>query len=855
MDAHNAHRPQTGPTGTPGPTLATDIPVEGMHCASCAGRVEKAIRAVPGVADAAVNIATHRATVRFEEASALPLAMPAVITAIQSTGFKPVLEERRFAVTGLHCASCVGRTEKALLAVPGVAAASVNLAAGTASVSTTPATPQSALDAAVTAAGFGTLALESTAGKPAPDLDALRRAETAALGRDVALAALLTLPLFIVEMGGHLFPTFHHALAGLVGNTPLRIGEFVLATLVLALPGRGILMLGLKSLLRRAPEMNALVLLGAGSAWLYSTIATFLPGLLPEGRADIYFEAAAVIVTLILAGRYLEARARGRAGDAIRKLAGLAPKTARLRRDGAEIDVGIETVRPGDIVLIRPGERIPVDGTVIEGRSHVDEAMVTGEPMPTEKTPESPVLAGTVNGTGSFAFEATKVGADTLLAQIVRLVETAQGAKLPIQALVDRITARFVPAVMMAALVTLVAWLVLDPAAGLGGALVNAVAVLIIACPCAMGLATPTSIMVATGRAAELGILFRKGDALQRLRDVDVIAFDKTGTLTEGRPELTDLWTVPGYDRASVLALAASLESASEHPVGAAIVAAAKAEGLALSPASNVTTEPGAGITGTVEGHQLRVGTARGLEAHGIDLSSVALQAEGLAGAGRAPLFIALDGQLAAIGAVADRIKPTTPAALAALRHAGVRLAMITGDNPQTAARIAADLQIEHVVAGVLPGGKVDALKELRAKLGGDGRPSNGRGGRIAFVGDGINDAPALAAADVGIALGTGTDIAIESADVVLMAGDLTAVVRALKLSRATIRNIWENLFWAFAYNVGLIPVAAGALYPVTGTLLSPMLAAGAMALSSAFVVGNALRLRSFGTGNDEMGA
>ncbi|WP_377291101.1 heavy metal translocating P-type ATPase [Rhizobium sp. SG2393] len=809
-----------------------------MHCASCAGRVEKAIRAVPGVAQASVNIATHRATVEFADRAALPQAMPAVIAAIDGTGFRPVLEERRFAVTGLHCASCVGRTEAALLAVPGVASASVNLAAGTAAVSTTPTTLQSDLDAAVAAAGFGTLALQAEPGRPALDLDALRRAETDALGRSMWLAAILTLPLFIVEMGGHLFPAFHHVIVSALGVEPLRIAEFLLATLVLAIPGREILRQGITSLMRRAPEMNALVVLGAGSAWLYSTVATFLPGLLPDGRADIYFEAAAVIVTLILAGRFLEGRARGRAGDAIRKLAGLAPKTARLRRDGAEVDVAVETVRPGDIVLIRPGERIPVDGIVREGRSHVDEAMVTGEPMPAEKTPGSPVVAGTINGNGAFAFEATKVGADTLLAQIVRMVETAQGAKLPIQGLVDRITARFVPAVMAAAALTFIAWLVFAPEAGMGGALVNAVAVLIIACPCAMGLATPTSIMVATGRAAELGILFRKGDALQRLRDVDLIAFDKTGTLTEGRPELTDLWTAPGFERLEVLARAASLESRSEHPVGAAIVAAARREGLSLSSATGVEADPGLGIRGTVGGQNIVVGAARALEAAGIDLSTFALQAESLASAGRAPLFVAIDGSVAAIGAVADRIKPTTAAALADLRRVGVKLAMITGDNQRTAQSIAADLGIDHVVADVLPGGKVAALEEIRARLG--------RAGHVAFVGDGINDAPALASADVGIALGTGTDIAIESADVVLMSGDLTAVVRAVRLSAATMRNIRENLFWAFAYNVGLIPVAAGALYPLTGTLMSPMLAAGAMALSSAFVVGNALRLRAF---------
>jgi heavy metal translocating P-type ATPase len=542
-----------------------------------------------------------------------------------------------------------------------------------------------------------------------------------------------------------------------------------------------------------------------------------------------------VIVTLILLGRYLEAKAKGRTSEAIKRLMGLQAKTARVMRDGEALEVPLDQVLAGDIVQVRPGERIPVDGEVVEGSSFVDESMITGEPVPVQKAEGAEVVGGTINKTGSFTFRATRIGANTVLAQIIRMVEQAQGSKLPIQALVDRVTAWFVPAVMAAALATFLVWLVLGPDPALTFALVNAVAVLIIACPCAMGLATPTSIMVGTGRAAELGVLFRQGEALQSLKETGIVALDKTGTLTQGRPELTDFMTAPGFSEAEALRLIASVESRSEHPIAQAIAAAAERRGLSLTAADGFEAVPGFGVSALVEGRKVDVGADRFMTTLGLDVSTFGDAAARLGQEGKSPLYAAIDGRLAAVIAVADPIKPSTPEAIAALHALGLKVAMITGDNRRTAEAIARQIGIDQVAAEVLPDGKVEAVKRLREAHG-----------RIAFVGDGINDAPALAEADIGIAIGTGTDIAIESADVVLMSGDVRGVVNAIALSKATIRNIRQNLFWAFAYNVLLIPVAAGVLYPVDGTLLSPVVAAGAMALSSVFVLGNALRLRRF---------
>jgi Cu+-exporting ATPase len=511
---------------------------------------------------------------------------------------------------------------------------------------------------------------------------------------------------------------------------------------------------------------------------------------------------------------------------------GLRARTALVVRDGVAEEVAVDAILPGDLIRVRPGERVAVDGTVTEGASWIDESMLTGEPVPVSKEPGAEVTGGTVNGTGSLTFRATRVGRDTTLAQIIRMVEEAQSARLPVQDLVNRITAVFVPVVMAVAALTVGAWLVFGPEPALTHALVAGVAVLIIACPCAMGLATPTSIMVGTGRAAELGVLFRKGDALQSLHEARVVAFDKTGTLTLGRPELVALETAPGFDEDRVLALAAALETRSEHPIAGAVVRAARARGAPLPEPESFASDTGFGLSGRVADREVLVGARRLMEKHGIATGALDAPEAVQAGRGRTPLFVAVDGKVAAVLAVADPIKPGTPAAVAALHALGLEVAMITGDNRATAEAIAADLGIDRVVAEVLPEGKVAALESLR-----DGR-------RVAFVGDGINDAPALAAADVGLAIGTGTDVAIESADVVLVSGDIGGVVNAFRVSTRTMSNIRQNLFWAFGYNVLLIPVAAGVLHPFGGPLLSPMLAAGAMALSSVFVLTNALRLR-----------
>lgn len=810
-------------------TSWAEFGIDGMTCASCVRRVEKAIAAVPGVQAANVNLATERATVSYSD----PSVADAVLKAISKAGYEPRIETRELQIEGMTCASCVGRVEKALSAVPGVLQATVNLATEKATIRFTGG-DVSALEGAVRKAGYEVINLREATAGPEPDR---KKQELKALGLSLAFAAVFTLPLFVLEMGSHFIPAIHVWVMETIGMEENRYLQFALASLVLFGPGLRFFQKGVPNLIRWTPDMNSLVVLGTSAAWGYSVIATFFPEVLPDGTENVYYEAAAVIVTLILLGRFLEARAKGKTSQAIKHLIGLQPKTAHVERDGAFVEVPVDDVRRNEIVRIRPGEKVPVDGTVVDGDSYVDESMITGEPVPVKKAVGSEVVGGTINKTGSFTFQATKIGGDTLLAQIIRMVEAAQGSKLPIQALVDKVTSWFVPAVIAAAAITFVAWLALGPDHALPYALVNAVAVLIIACPCAMGLATPTSIMVGTGRAAEFGILFRKGEALQSLRDIDVVALDKTGTLTKGRPELTDFDAADGLEKTEVLRLVASVEVRSEHPIAEAIVAGAKGQGIALADVAEFDAKPGFGVSGVVDGKKVLVGADRAMAAAGIDVTGFVARAEQLGSLGRSPLYAAVDGKLAAVIAVADPIKHTTPEAIKSLHALGLEVAMITGDNAHTARAVAAQLGIDEVVAEVLPDGKVDVVKRLRA------------GGRkVAFIGDGINDAPALTEADVGLAVGTGTDIAIESADVVLMSGELTGVPRAIALSQATIRNIKQNLFWAFAYNVVLIPVAAGVLYPVNGTLLSPVLAAAAMGMSSVFVLANALRLRTFRT-------
>ena len=805
-----------------GEQTTLNFEIDGMSCGACVGRAERAIAAVQGVTRAEVNLANASARVTVDGVD----AARAVSGALRAAGYPAVPHKVHLQIDGMTCASCLAKVEGALNDVSGVTTANVNLASGVASV-TMLISDTSALIAAVQSVGYSATPVNDTARPVDRNADDARR-----LGWRVLVAAALTLPIFVIEMGGHLFPAVHHWINRVVGMQDSWLIQFVLATLVLAVPGAGFFAKGVPALLRGGPDMNALVVMGTSAAWLFSTIAVFRPQWLPDGTIAVYFEAAAAIVTLILLGRWLEARAKGRTGAAIRKLVGLRPATARVERDGDVVEVSVADVKRGDILQVRLGERIAVDGVLREGTSWVDESMITGEPVPVEKTKGAMLVGGTVNGNGALRMRATAVGADTMLARIIAMVEEAQGARLPVQDLVNWITSWFVPAVMVIAALTVVVWFVFGPAPALPFALVAGVSVLIIACPCAMGLATPTSIMVGTGRAAELGVLFRQGDALQALQGVSVVAFDKTGTLTEGRPILTDITALDG-DEDALLAQVAAVEALSEHPLGRAIVQTAKDKGLTLPAVRDFAAITGFGLRATTDAGLVLVGAARLLVREGVDTGPLAQMADRLAQQGKTPMLVAIDGRAVGILAVADRAKPTAKATVAALHARGLRVAMITGDTAATAQVIADELGIDQVIAEVLPEGKVDAVKALQLS-----------GSKVAFVGDGINDAPALATADVGVAIGTGTDVAVESADVVLMSGDPSGVVNAIAVSRATLRNIKQNLGWAFGYNVLLIPVAAGILFPLWGVTLSPQLAAGAMAMSSVLVLANALRLR-----------
>ncbi len=628
-------------------------------------------------------------------------------------------------------------------------------------------------------------------------------------------------------MGGHLFPAIHHAIGGLIGDRAYGLAQAALATLLLAGPGRGFFIGGYRAAKHASPDMNTLVSLGAGAAYLFSLLSLAGPTWLPEETRHLYFEPAMVIVTLVLLGRFIEGRARRRATDSIERLAALRPARCRIRRDGAVVEIGLEEVQRGDLIEIRPGERIPVDSDIVEGQSPIDESMLTGEPLPVSRGPGERVIGGTVNQTGALLIRARSRAQEGVLADIIRMVEAAQGSRLPIQALVDRITRWFVPGILLIAILAFAGGLAFGPAPALPFALVNAIAVLIIACPCAMGLATPISLLIGTGRAAEAGILFRSGDALQRLANIRHLAMDKTGTLTEGKPRIVaeDIRAPLGANE--VLRLAASAEARSEHPLAIALLEEAKVRNLSLSQATELTIAPGAGLRATIDRHIVQLGSADFLAGEGIAVPADTIDAVG------SVVHVAIDGIYAGAFVVADRLRADAREAVDQLRVLGLTLSIVTGDQPAGAQPIAEALGITDVTAGATPAGKVAALEAL-AKAG-DG---------VGFVGDGINDAPVLAAADIGIAIGGGTDVAISAADLVLMRHDLRALAEAIRMARATLRNIRENLAWAFGYNLALVPVAAGLFYPLFGWQLSPMLAALAMAFSSLSVVLNALRLK-----------
>jgi Cu+-exporting ATPase len=742
-------------------------------------------------------------------------------------------------ITGMTCAACVRRIEKAVRAVPGVDEASVNLVTQRASVRHDPrAADRDALVAAIERAGYGVVdaapAAKPTAPTaPAARADALADAEARearAIRRDLAIAAFLAVPLLVIAMS-------HGAIPGTAGAAG-RWLQLALATPIVFGPGRRFLRLAWAALRHRTADMNTLVTVGALAAWSYSTVALIASARSPHAHAvHLYFEAAAAIIAFVLLGKLLETRARRRLSDAVRGLVALVPKTARrVAPDGAERDVDVAALRVGDRVRVRPGERVPTDGAIIDGTAAVDESMLTGESLPVDKRPGDRVFGGTLNQSGALVFEVSRTGRDTALAQIVEAVEQAQGGRAPIARLADVVSAAFVPIVIGLALAALAVWFAIDPsAAGFAVAVERFVAVLVIACPCALGLATPAAVAVGTGRGAELGILVKGGAVLEAASRVDTVLLDKTGTVTEGKPTLTDVVATAGVAELDLLALVAAVERPSEHPVAQAIVAGASARGARALAATSFAMQPGGGVEGVVDGHAVRVGTSAYLAEVGIATAPLDATADALAAQGRTPSFVAVDAALVGLVAVADRPTADARRVVAALTAMGIEVALVTGDRAGTAQAVAAELGIARVFAEVRPEAKARIVAEERA-----------RGRTVAMVGDGINDAPALAGAHVGIAIGTGTDIAVAAADIALLRGGIASLPHALDLARATLRTIRQNLFWAFVYNVVGIPLAAGALYPATGWLLSPLFASAAMSLSSVSVLTNSLRLRGF---------
>lgn len=808
------------------PIQDIEFGVDGMMCGACVARVEKKLKKVEGVQDASANLATERARVsldtRVNDVSAL-------FDSVASAGYEAHTETLEFKVDGMTCGACVARVEKKLGKLDGVVEATVNLTTERARVSYVPGlVDQAQMFESVEKAGYTPVALEDE------NHDADAPSEADQLKQALIVAAAFTIPLFAIAML-HSVPSIADAMDRLLPSPIWTVIELILVLPVQFYAGWRFYTLGWGEMKHLAPGMNSLVMLGSNAAFFYSLIALTVPQIFPSGTAHTYFDAAGMIVTLILLGRYLEAVAKGRTSQAVQGLMKLQAQTARVQRDGEWTEIDLDQVTEGDIVSVRPGERVPIDGTVRSGESYIDESMISGEPVPIAKQTGDNAVGGTVNQNGTLELEATSVGGDTVLAQIIRMVEQAQAEKPAIQAMADQIAGVFVPIVMAVSAATFAGWLILGPSPALALAFVAAVSVLLIACPCAMGLATPTAIMVGTGKGASMGVLFRRGTALEQLAGIETVVLDKTGTLTEGAPALTDLETANGFERTDVLVNVAAVEAASEHPVATAIVKAARDEGVSLPEARQFQAHTGYGVEASVDGHLVQIGAARYMESLGIDTSALAGQADALARAAKTPLFAAIDGKLAALIAVADPARGEARSMVEALHGMNLSVAMLTGDNKATAQAIAEELGIDAVVAGVMPDGKSDEIKRLQ-----------GENRSVAFVGDGINDAPALAQADVGIAVGSGTDIAIESGDVVLMRADLSGVVNAIALSQHTMRTIRMNFGWAYGYNVLLIPMAAGALFPFTGWLLNPMIAAGAMSLSSIFVLTNSLRLKRF---------
>ena len=807
------------------------IHITGMTCATCAATIEKGLAETPGVEQAKVNFGLEKASIEYDP-SKVDLAK--IKNTISQLGYGAATKKSIFPVGGMTCASCVARVEEALSSVPGVISANVNLASEKATVDYIEGTEIASLRRAVKDAGYE-LGSET---ETLEDVTTAARREIRRVRNRFILAIILGASILVLGFG----PSF-------LGKPYLM---WALATPVQFWAGWRFYRGAWGALRHRTADMNTLIAVGTSAAYFYSVVAILFPYLfVATGREPaLYFDTAALIIGLILLGRFLEARARGQTSEAIKKLIGMQPKTALVVRDGKEIEIPVDDVQVGDLTLVRPGERVPVDGVVRHGYSSVDESMITGESIPVEKKVGDEVIGATINKTGSFQFEATKVGKDTTLAQIIRMVEEAQGSKAPIQRLADVIASYFVPIVIGIAIITFIIWYFLGPTPALTFALLNFVAVLIIACPCALGLATPTAIMVGTGKGAENGVLIRSAEALERSHKIRTVLLDKTGTLTQGEPKVTDVITIPSSSQEEVLRLAASAERGSEHPLGEAIVRAASERKVELAPVSDFNAVPGHGVEALVEGKKIILGNLRLMREKGFSLNGLEEEANRLWEKGKTVMFLGIDSQVVGIIAVADTLKPNTKAAVDALHKMGIEAVMLTGDNRRTAEAIAQEVGIDRILAEVLPEHKAQEVKKLQEE-----------GKVVAMVGDGINDAPALAQADVGIALGTGTDVAMETGDITLISGDLGGIVTAISLSKSTMRTIKQNLFWAFAYNTILIPVAAGVLFLAFGQtgvpsglhfilgnygFLNPILAAAAMAASSITVVSNSLRLRRF---------
>ena len=807
------------------------IHVTGMTCTTCAATVEKALAETKGVEQASVNFASEKASVEYDPEK---VDFSKIRDAVAGSGYGIAAQKSIFPVGGMTCASCVARVEEALRSVSGVVSASVNLASEKATVEYIEGTEVADLRRAVKDAGY-------ELGEEAETLEDVTTASQREI-KNVRNRFVLAVVLAAVVMALMWVPAF-------TGKAYLL---WALATPVQFWAGLRFYRGAWGALRHRTADMNTLIAVGTSAAYFYSMVAVLFPSLFRAGGLEVhlYFDTSAMIIALILLGRFLEARARGQTSAAIKKLIGLQPKTALVIRDGKEMEIPVEDVLVGDLILVRPGERVPVDGIIRQGNPSIDESMVTGESLPVEKKEGDEVVGASINKTGSFQFEATRIGKDTTLARIVRLVEEAQGSKAPIQRLADIIASYFVPVVIGIAVITFIIWYFAGPSPSLTFAFLNFIAVLIIACPCALGLATPTAIMVGTGKGAEQGILIRSAEALERFYKIDTLLLDKTGTLTEGKPEVTDIIAVSPYSEDEVLGLAASVEHDSEHPLGEAVVRAAQEKKLKLAEASDFRAIPGHGAEAIVNKKKLLLGNLKLMKDRGISPGGLEEKAENLFKNGRTVMFVGLDGKAVGIIGLADTLKPNAKAVLAGVRRMGIEVAMVTGDNQRTAEAIAREAGIGRVLAEVLPENKSAEVKKLQDE-----------GRIVAMVGDGINDAPALAQADVGIAIGTGTDVAMETGDITLIGGDLAGIATAISLSRHTMRTIKQNLFWAFAYNTILIPVAAGVLYLAFGStgvpsgltfilgnygFLNPILAAAAMAASSITVVSNSLRLRGF---------